>query len=77
MFVAWTRSERLLPSEDQSLDDMSATQKVKVSAMPQAQADKLIGRVAQPLPRHYNGQGCAANMNNNALSGQCAKELHR
>ena len=27
--------------------------------MPQAQADKLIARVAQPLPRHYNGQGCA------------------
>ena len=25
--------------------------------MPQAQADKLIGRVAQPLTRHFNGQG--------------------
>ena len=35
--------------------------KVKVVPMPQTQADKIIGRVAQPLPRHYNGQGCAAN----------------
>ena len=25
--------------------------------MPQSQADKLIGRVAQPLSRHFNGQG--------------------
>ena len=27
-------------------------------AVPQARADKLIDRVVQPLPRHYNGQGC-------------------
>jgi hypothetical protein len=25
--------------------------------MPQAQADKLIARVVQPLQKHYNGQG--------------------
>lgn len=31
--------------------------KVKLMPMPQAQADKLIAKVAQPLPRHYNGQG--------------------
>lgn len=27
--------------------------------MPQPQFDKLISKVVQPLPRHYNGQGCA------------------
>ena len=26
--------------------------------VPQAQADKLISKLVQPLPRHYNGQGC-------------------
>ena len=26
--------------------------------VPQVRADKLISRVSQPLPRHYNGQGC-------------------
>ena len=31
----------------------------RFTPVPQPQADKLIGKVAQPLPRHYNGQGTA------------------
>ena len=34
--------------------------KTVTKTMPQPQADKLIAKVAQPLPRHYNGQGYAA-----------------
>ena len=30
--------------------------------MPQAQADKQIAKVQQPLGRHYNGQGYAATL---------------
>jgi len=33
--------------------------KLVTTAMPQAQADKLIARVEQPLAKHYNGQGVA------------------
>ena len=36
---------------------MAMVKNVTIVPMPQAQADKLIARVAQPLPRHYNGQG--------------------
>ena len=46
--------ERQSTAYDESIARMP---KVKLMPMPQAQADKLIAKVAQPLPRHYNGQG--------------------
>ena len=30
-----------------------------IQPVPQPQVDKLLSRVAQPMPRHYNGQGVA------------------
>ena len=36
-----------------------ARQKMISVPMPQLQADKIIGRVEQPLAKHYNGQGLA------------------